>query len=299
MAATAIHCVRPRTKRAETAFVLTAVVATLALTEDALAGSEIPFRNQDIRWNFNYFGGPEISEEMWSWMQSAGHEVHAPLLAALKDPERFAAAHILLTSLTDVPIPGTPEGYNGLKVETPSQGGIVFDPEQRTDLAEKWESALRGKHFGTARNPWPLQRFRMSNARVVWPSTASAPTFDESGLAYAARNADVSPERAIFEFRNADRFVAAHVFLATAEGVPLSKASDGTLTGLRVEFENGDPKKPVYDFAQAEGLRQLWDRWLAMDEDHRRAVRLAMSVENMGFADAVRLRGPDEAKAEP
>lgn len=259
-----------------------------------------PFRNDELRWRLDFIGGPVISEQMRSFFRDPPANTLEILQAGLKDDESFAAAHVMLSQMTGLRIPsGVGRNDNGLKATVWAEDRIDFAPSQRGRLQREWHAVLEGVEFGTPESPWPYTRFRAPNECLEWTAIDRPPRM--VGELKLASNNDppVSREKLLFEFRESGRFAACHLFLAASEGVPLAKASDGTFAGLRVEFENDDPEKPVYDFAQAEGLRNLWDRWLAMDEDHRRAVRLAMSVENMGFADAVRLRGPDEAKAEP
>jgi hypothetical protein len=60
------------------------------------------------------------------------------LLPALSEADKFAAAHVLLTSLSHVEYSSFPN-WNGLRVDIRQDGAVVIDEEQRHELARRWQ----------------------------------------------------------------------------------------------------------------------------------------------------------------
>jgi hypothetical protein len=59
-----------------------------------------PIANSDITWDGSYIGlTPRIEGEASKNVLALGAPATAALVAALDDPERFAAAHVLLTQI--------------------------------------------------------------------------------------------------------------------------------------------------------------------------------------------------------
>jgi hypothetical protein len=60
------------------------------------------------------------------------------LIDALSDEDLFARAHIVLTQRSGVEYQGFPD-WNGLRVELAADGTATIDPNQRFELARRWQ----------------------------------------------------------------------------------------------------------------------------------------------------------------
>jgi hypothetical protein len=95
--------------------------------------------NADVEWEADFVGrAPTLTGEAARRLAELGEQAIPELLRALSDPGRFAAAHVLLTRLSGVEYQAYPE-WNGLKVDIAADGTVTIDPDQRLDLAKRWE----------------------------------------------------------------------------------------------------------------------------------------------------------------
>ncbi|GGY11801.1 hypothetical protein GCM10007160_43440 [Litchfieldella qijiaojingensis] len=60
------------------------------------------------------------------------------LIGALSDEDLFVNAHVLLTQISGIEYQAFPM-WNGLNVEMGSDGTVTINPEQRYELARRWE----------------------------------------------------------------------------------------------------------------------------------------------------------------
>ncbi|WP_394825662.1 hypothetical protein [Pendulispora albinea] len=98
--------------------------------------------NHHVIWDGNSFGlTPTLTAEAAKSLSEWGDALPA-LVAALSDPDRFVAAHVLLTQLSGVEH-GTFPLWNGLAVELRADGTTVIHPEQRFELARRWERWMK------------------------------------------------------------------------------------------------------------------------------------------------------------
>jgi hypothetical protein len=68
------------------------------------------------------------------------------LIDALDDPDRFAAAHVLLTEIEvgGGGLTGSGQGWNGLRVDLSPEGRVLFHEEQREELKAFWRKRVGG-----------------------------------------------------------------------------------------------------------------------------------------------------------
>jgi hypothetical protein len=96
--------------------------------------------NDDVEWH----GTPEglyaaVATERAKRLAKADAAATIPeLINALSDANKFAAAHVLLTSLSRVEYSAFPS-WNGLQVDTEADGQIIIDSEQRHELVLRWQ----------------------------------------------------------------------------------------------------------------------------------------------------------------
>jgi hypothetical protein len=105
----------------------------------------VALRNSDIRWSGTLIGlYPFIEGEPAKELLATGPSAIPELVAALDDPDRWVAAHVLLTQLArgagdKPPIKGSAsERWWGLKVDIFADGRIEFDPADRPVLQKYW-----------------------------------------------------------------------------------------------------------------------------------------------------------------
>jgi hypothetical protein len=69
---------------------------------------------------------------------NSGPEAPHALLEALADPDRFAAAHVLLTMMGGKGYNITASHWNGLRVTLHADGTEDLHPEQMDDIRRMW-----------------------------------------------------------------------------------------------------------------------------------------------------------------
>ena len=119
------------------------LVIACSATPDRASRLVEKIANSDIAWDGTYIGlTPRIEGEPSRNVLALGTPATAALVAALDDPERFAAAHVLLTQIR---MHGAFEvsghSWNQLRVELRTNGQVTLDPAQRHQLKAFW----RGK----------------------------------------------------------------------------------------------------------------------------------------------------------
>jgi hypothetical protein len=95
--------------------------------------------NSEIEWEGTYIGlTPILTGAKAQQVAEMGKQVIPQLLAVLADEGKFVAAHVLLTRLSGVEYQAFPS-WNGLAVDMAADGTVTIYPEQRFDLARRWE----------------------------------------------------------------------------------------------------------------------------------------------------------------
>ena len=102
--------------------------------------------NSDISWDGNYFGlTPKVNGMASKQLLAIGVKAEPSLVAALDDPERYAAAHVLLTQLQmnrGRKVEFSSSHWNHLRVELSPDGTVRLHPEQRSELKAFWRKEL-------------------------------------------------------------------------------------------------------------------------------------------------------------
>jgi len=85
--------------------------------------------NADVEWDGNWLGlWPNISHQAEA-IRATGVAARPFLRKALADPQRYIAAHVLLTMMSETPFCLSGEAFNGLKVNLYADG--------RTEIADQ------------------------------------------------------------------------------------------------------------------------------------------------------------------
>lgn len=99
----------------------------------------IQLSNSDVKWDGNRFGlMPILTGTAAQQLLDAGDEAVPGLLEALSDPDKFVAAHVILTKLSGVEYTALPD-WNGLSVNLAADGTVTIDPAQRPALIGRWQ----------------------------------------------------------------------------------------------------------------------------------------------------------------
>src|SRR5262245_34777718 len=124
---------------------VTLIAFCLAIGPEAFAYWSVrTLTNEVVRVDGTYFaltvGVTPRNAQRIKW---AGRRAHRHLVQALRDPNRFAAAHVVLTNMQH---PGmfnaSSTRWNGLYITLSSNGSVDFHPEQIDGLASWWEAQL-------------------------------------------------------------------------------------------------------------------------------------------------------------
>lgn len=94
--------------------------------------------NADVVWEADFAGlAPTVTGGEARRILEADESPIADLLPALSDPEKFVAAHVLLTRLTRVDYESFPT-WNGLAVDIAADGTATIPSGQCHTLARRW-----------------------------------------------------------------------------------------------------------------------------------------------------------------
>jgi hypothetical protein len=104
-------------------------------------------RNADITWDGTPFGlMATVDGAASKELLALGAGARPALILALDDPERYAAAHVLLTHLEmyeGKSIDNSAAEWNHLRVNLLANGTIQLYPEQRAELKAFWLKSLK------------------------------------------------------------------------------------------------------------------------------------------------------------
>jgi hypothetical protein len=99
--------------------------------------------NSDVQWDGTYVGlMPRITGTAASGLVSVGPPAYPALMAALRDAKKFAAAHVVLTTIRQGRYTSSASHWNGLRVTLKANGRTILYPEQRPDLQRYWRHQL-------------------------------------------------------------------------------------------------------------------------------------------------------------
>jgi hypothetical protein len=103
--------------------------------------------NNDIKWGGGKVGlEPTVTGKPGEMLLSRGKSITPYLLRGLKDPDKFAACHVLLTKVNlDGYFPLDFKKWNGLTVKRKGKGEVEYDSAQIPDLVTFWQKALEAK----------------------------------------------------------------------------------------------------------------------------------------------------------
>ncbi len=94
--------------------------------------------NTDVHWDGTRFGlTPTLTGAAANRPLNMGDEAVPELLEALSDPDKFVAAHVILTQLSGVQYQSFP-AWNGLEVVLAADGTVSINPAQRPTLVQRW-----------------------------------------------------------------------------------------------------------------------------------------------------------------
>jgi hypothetical protein len=97
--------------------------------------------NDDVRWDGTLVGlQPTVVGDAARRLLTADEDVIPSLVAAVGDESKFVVVHVLLTLLTGAE--QVQPGWNGLRVDLTADGESRIDPEQRFELARRWQAYL-------------------------------------------------------------------------------------------------------------------------------------------------------------
>ncbi len=95
--------------------------------------------NADIQWDADFVGlSPTLKGNTAKRLMELGDQAISDLVEVLSDPGKFVTAHVILTQLSRVDYQTCP-AWNGLVVDIAADGSTNIDPDQRLNLARRWE----------------------------------------------------------------------------------------------------------------------------------------------------------------
>jgi hypothetical protein len=101
--------------------------------------------NRDIKWDGNVIGlQPAVEGASRLASNRFRPEMTQRLVSALDDPERFVAAHVLLSKKLLVSRKIQAAEYDHLAVTLQANGAVTIDPAQRGRIKQLWSDRLKG-----------------------------------------------------------------------------------------------------------------------------------------------------------
>jgi hypothetical protein len=117
-------------------------VAPMVRTEWALRS----LSNKDVNVDGNYFGlDVKLKSPAGEKLVRYGRGANRALERALADPDKFAAAHVLLTEINLKSIPYSASHWNEMQISLYANGSVDFHKEQIPKLQEFWRRQLAKK----------------------------------------------------------------------------------------------------------------------------------------------------------
>lgn len=98
-------------------------------------------RNSDVRWDGTPFGlMPAVEGDAAKRLMSLGEPAAPVLREALDGPDKFAAAHVLLTFIEKTQWELSSSHWNGLRVDLYADGTTDLHPEQINEIVAMWQT---------------------------------------------------------------------------------------------------------------------------------------------------------------
>jgi hypothetical protein len=95
--------------------------------------------NADVAWDGSQLGlTPTVLSPAAGRLVRHGPAAARALIALMSDPDRFVAAHVILTLASGVAYSAFPE-WNGLVVKLGADGVVEIDADQRFAMADRWQ----------------------------------------------------------------------------------------------------------------------------------------------------------------
>ena len=102
-------------------------------------------RNSDIRWDGTFFGlHPFVERQTAKQLLGLGRQASPVLRKALSDPEKFVAAHVLLTQIEKKEYEVSASHWNNLQVGLNADGTVDLHPEQIDKIKAMWKKEPSG-----------------------------------------------------------------------------------------------------------------------------------------------------------
>lgn len=107
----------------------------------AATGTEI--RNSDLAWDGTPFGlQPRIANPKTAALVDAPPSLDRELVELLRDPDRFAVAHVLLTMRHKALTSFDATQWNGLRVALAPSGAVRYNREDMATLYQRWAAVV-------------------------------------------------------------------------------------------------------------------------------------------------------------
>ena len=96
--------------------------------------------NSDVKWDGNVVGlCPTVTGPTAKQFLDLGEEASPYLRQALSVPDKFAAAHVLLTKIETRQFQVSASHWNGLRVDLNADGSVDLHPEQMDEIKALWK----------------------------------------------------------------------------------------------------------------------------------------------------------------
>jgi hypothetical protein len=100
--------------------------------------------NRDVQWDMTFFGlRPRLTGTSALVVSHWRAEMTGGLLSALDDPERFVAAHVLLSNELRTSVNTNGDKYDELSVAMPAKGPAKIDRAQQDRIKKLWAARLK------------------------------------------------------------------------------------------------------------------------------------------------------------
>lgn len=100
-------------------------------------------RNSDLAWDGTPFGvQPRIANPRTAELVNAPVSLDRDLVELLRDPDRFAVAHVLLTMRHKALASFDATQWNGLRVEIAASGAVRYNHDDMATLYQRWSAVV-------------------------------------------------------------------------------------------------------------------------------------------------------------
>ena len=106
--------------------------------------NSLELHNSDLQWDGTPLGlQPRIANPDTARLVAAPSTIDRELVELLRDPDRFAVAHVLLTMRRKALTSFDANQWNGLRVALAASGAARYEPGDMTPLYQRWSSVVR------------------------------------------------------------------------------------------------------------------------------------------------------------